>query len=65
MSTTTSMWIWRSDLVETGSVEGFSVEALDGSIGKIDESTNEVGGSYVVVEPVPGSSARRCCFRPG
>ena len=53
MSTTTTMWIWRSDLVETGSVEGFSVEALDGSIGKIDESTNEVGGSYVVVDTGP------------
>ena len=53
MSTTTSMWVWRSDLVETGSVEGFSVEALDGSIGKIDETTSEVGGSYVVVDTGP------------
>ena len=53
MSTTTTMWVWRSDLVETGSVEGFSVEAQDGSIGKIDETTNEVGGSYVVVDTGP------------
>jgi hypothetical protein len=53
MSTTTSMWVWRSDLVETGSVEGFSVEALDGSIGKIDETTSEVGSSYVVVDTGP------------
>jgi hypothetical protein len=53
MSTTTTMWVWRTDLVETGSIEGFSVEAQDGSIGKIDETTNEVGGSYVVVDTGP------------
>jgi len=47
------MWVWRSDLVETGPIEGFSVEAQDGSIGKIDETTNEVGGSYVVVDTGP------------
>ena len=45
--------VWRSDLVETGSIEGFSVEAQDGSIGKIDEATNEVGGSYIVVDTGP------------
>jgi hypothetical protein len=27
------------------SIEGFSVEAQDGSIGKIDESTHDVGSS--------------------
>ena len=53
MSTTTSMWVWRTDLVEIGSIEGFSVEAQDGSIGKIDEATHEVGGSYVVVDTGP------------
>lgn len=29
---------------------GLSVEATDGSIGHIDEATNEVGASYVVVD---------------
>jgi hypothetical protein len=32
---------------------GFSVEALDGSIGKIDEASNEVGSSYLVVDTGP------------
>jgi len=32
---------------------GFTVEALDGDIGKIDEATNEVGGSYIVVDTGP------------
>ena len=29
---------------------GFEVEAQDGSIGKVDEATQEVGESYVVVD---------------
>jgi hypothetical protein len=54
MSTTTiRMWVWRSDLVDTGSIEGFSVEAQDGSIGKIDETTHAVGSSYIVVDTGP------------
>jgi hypothetical protein len=32
---------------------GFKVEALDGSVGKVDESTYEVGGSFVVVDTGP------------
>lgn len=32
---------------------GYSVEALDGSIGKIDEATQEAGASYVVVDTGP------------
>jgi hypothetical protein len=31
-------------------VTGFEVEAADGSIGKVDESTNEAGGSYLLVD---------------
>jgi hypothetical protein len=38
---------------------GFTVEAIDGDIGKVDEATYDVGGSYIVVDTVPGSSARR------
>jgi hypothetical protein len=37
----------RSDVV------GFDVEATDGSIGKIDEATYDVGSSYVVVDTGP------------
>jgi hypothetical protein len=32
---------------------GFDVEATDGSIGKIDEATYDVGASYVVVDTGP------------
>ena len=52
-SVRTRIWVWRSDLVETGSIEGFSVEATDGSIGKVDEATHDVGSSYIVVDTGP------------
>jgi hypothetical protein len=52
-TTTTRMWVWRNDLVETGPSDGFSVEAQDGSIGNIDESTHDVGSSYIVVDTGP------------
>jgi hypothetical protein len=32
---------------------GFTVEAIDGKIGKVDEATNEVGGSFAVVDTGP------------
>jgi hypothetical protein len=32
---------------------GFTVEATDGDIGKVDEATHEAGGSFVVVDTGP------------
>jgi hypothetical protein len=53
------MWTYR----ETGAlgydptagqdISGFEVEALDGSIGKVDEATYEVGSSQIVVDTGP------------
>jgi hypothetical protein len=34
-------------------MSGFSVEALDGGIGNVDEATYEVGASYIVVDTGP------------
>jgi hypothetical protein len=49
--------LWRySDIARPGAaddLEGFKVEATDGSIGKIDEATDEVGASYIVVDTGP------------
>ena len=47
------LWTHRDTTVANTDLTGFSVEAIDGSIGKIDESTNEVGGSYIVVDTGP------------
>ena len=45
--------------------DGFSVEATDGGIGKIDEATGDVGRSQLIVDTGPGSSVRRSCCRRG
>lgn len=54
------LWTYRdrsdlgSNVVDTHpDLTGFTVEALDGSIGKIDEATYEVGRSYIVVDTGP------------
>ena len=46
-------------------VTGYSVEATDGGIGKVDEATYEVGAATSSSTPACGSSARRCSFRRG
>ncbi len=47
------IWTYRETTWSTENLVGFSVEALDGGIGKIDEATNEVGASYIVVDTGP------------
>ncbi len=37
---------------------GFSVEATDGGIGKVDEATYETSRSYIVVDTGPWISTR-------
>jgi hypothetical protein len=49
-------WTYRRDAEMSGNqadLVGFDVEATDGSIGKIDEATYDVGHSYVVVDTGP------------
>ena len=47
----TQIWVWREG--QTDPIDGFDVEATDGSIGTIDEATYEVGCSYFVVDTGP------------
>jgi hypothetical protein len=63
MSMQNDMWTYRQEawirggtaVADTTAVDltGMSVEATDGGIGKIDEATHEVGGSYLVVDTGP------------
>ena len=50
----TDVWTYRDGIVEPGTaprnVVGYGVEARDGSIGKVDAATYEVGSSYLVVD---------------
>jgi hypothetical protein len=50
----TEIWFWSDTMPETTpAIDGFGVEAVDGSIGKVDEATYEVGSSYIVVDTGP------------
>jgi hypothetical protein len=42
-----------ADLAAGVDLAGYGVEAIDDSIGKVDEATNEVGASYIVVDTGP------------
>ena len=53
MRTEHDVWANPTDLRAGANLEGFKVEALDGSIGKIDETSNDVGASFVVVDTGP------------
>ena len=46
------MWTYQ-EVVEPVDIIGYSVEAADGSIGKIDEATYDAGSSYIVVDTGP------------
>ena len=47
------LWTYRDSTISTANLIGFKVEALDGSIGSVDEATNDVGGSYLVIDTGP------------
>ena len=51
--TAIEIWTFKETVTAPPEIEGYEVEAIDGSIGKVDEATNEVGGSYVVVDTGP------------
>ena len=52
---TEQMWGYReTDRVSSSQpITGYSVEATDGSIGKIDEATYDVGSSYLIIDTGP------------
>jgi hypothetical protein len=49
----TDLWTYRDESLMGQDLTGFSVEAIDGSIGKIDEATYDIGSSYVVIDTGP------------
>jgi len=50
---TSDIWMYRETAWTQGDLSGFEVEATDGSIGKVDEATNDAGGGYIVVDTGP------------
>src|SRR6266540_1751107 len=52
IETTADLWTYP-ETVGRVDLSGFSVEALDGGIGKIDEASFDVGAGYLVVDTGP------------
>lgn len=58
-NTTMDVWTYGdqsalgTDMTAGTDVVGYSVEAADGGIGKVDEATYEAGSSYIVVDTGP------------
>ncbi len=48
--TTVDIWTFRDPGFADQDVVGYSVEATDGSLGKIDETSYEIGAGYLVVD---------------
>ena len=57
MRSTIDVWTYREGIIASDvsprNVVGYSVEAEDGSIGKVDDATFEVGSSHLVVDTGP------------
>ena len=58
------IWTYRDTTLSQQNLSGLKVEALDGSIGKVDEASNDVGGSFIVVDTGPWIFGKRSCSRP-
>jgi hypothetical protein len=67
MDTKLQLWTYREGIMPSPRMDlvGFRVEARDGSIGKIDEATNETGRSYVVVDTGPWIFGRKVVIPAG
>jgi len=52
IETTADLWTYPETLGRVD-LTGFSIEALDGGIGKIDEASYDVGQSFLVVDTGP------------
>ena len=46
----TDLWAYRDTTWRGTALVGLEVEATDGSIGKVDEATDDSGGSWIVVD---------------
>ena len=47
---TSQIWTYRDTTITQRNLSGLSVEAIDGKIGKVDDATNDVGASFIVVD---------------
>ena len=48
-----SPWDYMDQSWSGRDISGYGIEAIDGSIGKVDEATWDTGGSYLIVDTGP------------
>ena len=48
-----NLWTYTDTSISQRNLSGFSVEAIDGGIGKVDDATDETGASFIVVDTGP------------
>jgi hypothetical protein len=58
------LWEFRTTILMRA-LEGFNIEARDGSIGKVDEATAEVGNAAAVVDTGPWIFGRKVVIPAG
>jgi hypothetical protein len=51
--TTADIWTFREQSIDPAALVGFSVEATDGGIGKVDEASGEMGRGQLVIDTGP------------
>ena len=61
---TTDLWTYR-DTTWGSNLTGYKVEATDGGIGKVDEATDDVGSSYIVVDTGPWIFGKKAILPAG
>jgi hypothetical protein len=63
--TTTDLWTYPQSAIGQVDITGFKVEAIDGDIGKVDRATNDVGGSYLILDTGPWIFGRKVVLPAG
>jgi hypothetical protein len=59
------IWVYRNEAWSGVDLTGFDVEATDGKIGKVSDSTRDVNGSFIVVETGPWIFGRKLMLPAG
>jgi hypothetical protein len=59
------IWRYRDETLVGTDITGFHVEALDGSIGKVDKATVEATGNTIVVDTGPWIFGRKVMLPAG
>ncbi len=64
--TSTDIWVYREPAYAEGAdLIGYRVEAIDGHIGKIDDKSDHVEASYLVVDTGPWIFGRKAMLPAG